>query len=207
MNEPAIRQTLPSSFNQTSSAADNTIVCPVRELPCNNEALMNPILAGFAIPNILPAARIAVAAVQAAASPFAETLELALGRSREVHPGTQGDESSWAELQTIQRSMKEDLQQRMAQAFSRAGIRLDEKIQLRLHPDDGTVEVLGDHPNRIALEAIFAENPEFGDTLRHLATLDQLHQTSDGQTRIEGPLKMSVMPHSTAGGVLIEIGE
>ena len=154
---------------------------------------MNPILAGLALPNALSAAHVAVNAVQAVGRPFSEALAFALNRSSGGHPGNPA-ESTLSELRVLAHSMRDAIERRMGQAFFDAGIRLDEKIHLRLNPNDGTVEATGDHPNRIAIEAVFAKNPGFGDDLHQLAAIERLLQAAGRQARPKGPLEVTVTP-------------
>ena len=170
---------------------------------------MNPILAGLAIPNALPAARMAVAAAQAAVQPFSEMMEFALGQSDPMRP-EKPTASNWPDLHAPDllakaSSMLDDLQRRIGQAFSGVGIQLGEDIHLRMNQVSGVVGVTGDHPNRIAIEAIFAENPEFGNDLEQLAKITRLLQPADHQGQTKGPQDMIIKPFHTEGGIRIEV--
>ena len=73
----------------------------------------------------------------------------------------------------------DSLERRLQEALSNAGIAGGLDVRLRVNPDDGAVEVVGDHPRRVAIENLFANDPQLSQDFRELAAIQQLLQAAD----------------------------
>ncbi len=166
---------------------------------------MNPILAGLAIPNALPTARMAARALQAATTPFGQVLDLAIGRMQET-PASDLKESTRSELQALAGSLKEGLQQKIEQAMADSGIRLNEEVRLRLNPQSGQIEVVGHHSNRATMEMALANDPEIGDDFRQLVAIRQLLEGSNSQPGLQAPMEMVIASPLDGARPLLEMG-
>lgn|GEM_PF-838219 len=86
-----------------------------------------------------------------------------------------------AEVRVRAAGLRDDLQRRLQQAFSGAGIAAGMEVRLRVNPDGGTVEVVGDHPQRVAIEGVFAGDPQLSQDFRNLTAIGQLLQAADSR--------------------------
>jgi len=80
-------------------------------------------------------------------------------------------------------SLRDDLERRLQQALREAGVDMGtgggSDVRLRISPSDGVIEVLGDHPQRVAIEAVFAGDPQLSSDFRQLVSINQLLQAAD----------------------------
>jgi hypothetical protein len=70
--------------------------------------------------------------------------------------------------------LRDDLQQRLQQVLTAVGITEGLEVRLRLNPDDASVEVIGNHPQRVAIEGLFASDPQLSQDFRNLTAIGQL---------------------------------
>ncbi len=94
-------------------------------------------------------------------------------------PGQVGIEL--ADVRLRAEELRDDLERRLQVAFSDAGIAGGLEVRLRVNPDDGAVEVVGDYPQRVALEGLFADDPQLSQDFRKLTAIDQLLQAAEMQ--------------------------
>lgn len=94
-------------------------------------------------------------------------------------PGETGIEL--AEVRTRADLLRDDLERRLQRALSDAGIAGGLEVRLRVNPDDAAVEVIGNHPQRVAIEAMFASDPTLSHDFRSLTAISQLLQAAHSQ--------------------------
>jgi hypothetical protein len=92
-------------------------------------------------------------------------------------PGETGIELS--EVRNRANLLRDDLQRRLSTALASAGIAAGLEVRLRVNPDDASVEVVGNHSQRVALEGLFVSDPKLSQDFRSLAAISQLLQAAD----------------------------
>ncbi len=160
---------------------------------------MDLVLLGLAAPKLLSAA---TAVGRRAVEPFAEALDAArglLGEKSELQatptklaparnphsqllselltgqPLISGDGSIEIEdIRTHADALQDSLQRRIHELLERAGIKLDDTVQLKVSPLDGQLEVEGDTPQRAVLEAALASDPSIAADFRQLSAMRSL---------------------------------
>jgi hypothetical protein len=159
---------------------------------------MEPIWLGLTAPKLISAA---TAVGRKAAEPFTEVLAAARGLLRDEpqssatpaplspadNPHSQllaevltgqalGGEGSLPidDIRTHAESFQDELQRRIQSLLTRAGIELDESVQLRVSPLDGQLEVEGDVPQRAMIEAALASDASIATDFRQLSAMKSL---------------------------------
>jgi hypothetical protein len=94
-------------------------------------------------------------------------------------PGQTGIEL--AEVRTRANQLRDDLERRLQEVLADTGIARGLEVRLRVNPEDGAVEVVGDHPQRVAIEGLFAGDPQLSQDFRSLTAISQLLQAADMQ--------------------------
>ncbi len=83
------------------------------------------------------------------------------------------------DIRTHANSLRDDIERRLNRALQDAGVDGGSELRLRISPSDGVVEVVGDHPQRVAIEALFAGDPDLSSDFRQLVAINQLLQAAD----------------------------
>ena len=94
-------------------------------------------------------------------------------------PGQTGIEL--ADVRTRANQLRDDLERRLQEILANSGIARELEVRLKVNPDDGAVEVVGDHPQRVAIEGLFAGDPQLSQDFRSLTAISQLLQAADKQ--------------------------
>lgn len=71
-------------------------------------------------------------------------------------------------------SLQQDLELRIAEALQAAGVDLGEEVRLRFSPVDGRLEIVGDSPERGAIESVLSADESIAADLRQLAAMRSL---------------------------------
>jgi hypothetical protein len=75
--------------------------------------------------------------------------------------------------------LRDDLQRRLQQVLATVGITGGLEVRLRVNPDDASVEVVGNHPQRVAIEGLLASDSQLSQDFRNLTAIDQLLHAAD----------------------------
>lgn len=103
-----------------------------------------------------------------------------LGELLTGHPQQPGETGiDLAEVRTQANLLRDNLQRRLQQALSDAGIAGGLEVRLRVNPDDASVEVVDSHPQRVAIEGLFASDPQLSQDFRSLTAISQLLHAAD----------------------------
>ena len=83
------------------------------------------------------------------------------------------------DIRTHADSLRNKFERKLQQALLDAGVDVGSEVRLRINPGDGVVEVMDDHPQRVAIEALFANDPNLSSDFRQLVAMNQLLQAAD----------------------------
>jgi hypothetical protein len=81
---------------------------------------------------------------------------------------------SIADIQTHVEQLQTDVEQRIESVLADAGIRLDSPLQIALSGIDGSLEVVGAHPQRAAIEAALNSDPTLAADFQVLSAEQKL---------------------------------
>jgi transposase len=99
-----------------------------------------------------------------------------------------GEEDATAES-TDAASYLDQLQSQLAgeieKSLSAAGVELTEPLTLRISPTDGSIEVVGDHPQRALIESALADEPDLAAQFAELFALRQELNAEDDENDSE----------------------
>jgi hypothetical protein len=134
---------------------------------------MEPVLLGLAAPSALnEAGNLLQRTLSAVAEPFSAIL----------HTVAESFASEKEERSTIETGdlgthlgeLQSTLAGSIEQTLAAAGIDLTEPIELRVSQIDGSLEVVGDHPQRALIESALADKPELAREFTEVIALRQL---------------------------------
>jgi transposase len=139
---------------------------------------IQPVLLGLAAPSAANAAgSLLERTLESVAEPFAMMLDAAA-------QVLAGEEDATAES-TDAASYLDQLQMQLAgeieKSLSAAGVELTEPLTLRISPTDGSLEVVGDHPQRALIESALADEPDLAAQLAELLALRQAFDAKDDE--------------------------
>lgn len=139
---------------------------------------MEPVLLGIAATSAASeAGSLLERTFETLAEPFATVLhavaEAMSAENDESAPIETGDLKS--HLEQMQASLAATIQQ----ALASAGVELTEPLELRNSEIDGTLEVVGDHPQKALIESAFADDPDLSQGFSELIALHQLLTAND----------------------------
>lgn len=139
---------------------------------------LQPVLLGLAAPSAANAAgSLLERTFESVAEPFAMMLDAAA-------QVLAGEEDATAES-TDAASYLDQLQVQLAgeieKSLSAAGVELTEPLTLRISPTDGSIEVVGDHPQRALIESALADEPDLAAQFAELFVLRQELNAEDDE--------------------------
>jgi hypothetical protein len=134
---------------------------------------MEPVLLGLAATSAASeAGSLLERTFHTVAEPFATVLhavaEAMSAENKESTPVETGDLQSY--LEEIQASLANSIQQ----ALASAGVELSEPLELRISEIDGSLEVVGEHPQKALIESALADDPDLARGFNELVALHQL---------------------------------
>jgi hypothetical protein len=131
---------------------------------------LQPVLLGLAAPSAANAAsNVLDRTLESVAEPFAMILDaVAEALTSEEQTESDGDVAN-TNLDALQIQLASQIEE----ALSAAGIELNEPIELRISPTDGSIEVVGEHPQRALIESALADEPNLATQFAELLALRQ----------------------------------
>ncbi len=134
---------------------------------------MDPVLLGLAAPSAARSAgNLLQRTLSAVAEPFSAILhtvaESLAAENQNQSTAQVGDLN--AQLNELQSTLAGDIHQTLAAA----GIDLTVPIEFRISQVDGSLEVVGDHPQRALIESALADNPDLANDFKEVIALRQL---------------------------------
>ena len=137
---------------------------------------MDALPLGLAAPVIGSALGSVGRVASAVRSPFTAIFEAA---SQKLPSESAGVETELEGLQGHLGSMQRNLEQRILEALSSAGIEIDGPIELKISEFDGSLEVSNGHPQRAVIEAALAADASIAVDFRRLSAIHSLLNTSE----------------------------
>ena len=139
---------------------------------------MEPVLLGLAATSAASeAGSLLQRTFETVAEPFAIVLhavaEAMSAKNEESAPIETDDLKS--HLEQMQASLATSIQQ----ALASAGVELTEPLELRISEIDGSLEVVGDHPQKALIESALADDPDLARGFNELIALHQLLTATD----------------------------
>jgi hypothetical protein len=140
---------------------------------------LQPVLLGLAAPSAANAAgSLLERTLESVAEPFAMILDaVAETLASEEQTESESDAAS-TNLDALQIQLASQIEE----ALSAAGIELNEPIELRISPTDGSIEVVGDHPQRALIESALADEPDLAAQFAELLALRQATEVDDEES-------------------------
>jgi hypothetical protein len=143
---------------------------------------LQPVLLGLAAPSAANAASsVLERTFESVAEPFAMMLDAAAqalaGEEEAASEST--DPGSYLDQLQVQ------VAERIEKTLSAAGVELTDSITLRISPNDGSIEVVGDHPQRALIESALADEPHLATVLDELFALRQMLNTEGDENHGE----------------------
>jgi len=103
-----------------------------------------------------------------------------LGELLTGQPVTTGSGSlEIADIRDHAEGLRSDLENRVRQALSGAGVQSTDRLLLRIAQSDGRLEVVGENSQRLSIEAALASDPSLARDFRQLAAIEQLLTAAD----------------------------
>ena len=84
-----------------------------------------------------------------------------------------------SDLKSHLEQMQASLAGRIQQALASAGVELTEPLELRISEIDGTLEVVGEHPQKALIESALADDSDMARGFNELIALQQLLTSTD----------------------------
>lgn len=134
---------------------------------------MEPVLLGLAAPSAVSAAgNLLERTLNTLAEPFSAVLHAvadSLSPANEEQAAVQA-----ADLQLDLAELQTNLASRIEQALASAGVELTEPLQLSISEIDGSLEVVGEHPQKALIESALADDRELSRDFSEALALQQL---------------------------------
>lgn len=139
---------------------------------------MEPVLLGLATPAAVNAAgNLLSRTLSTLAEPFSAVLHAvadSFAPANEEQAAVQV-----ADLQTALAELQSHLASRIEQALASAGVELTEPLKLSISEIDGSLEVVGEHPQKALIESALANDPELSRSFAEAIALQQLLAGAD----------------------------
>jgi hypothetical protein len=146
---------------------------------------LQPVLLGLAAPSAANAAgSVLDRTLESVAEPFAMILDAVA----EALASEEQGESERGVASTNLDALQIQLANQIEEALSAAGIELTEPIELRVSPTDGSIEVVGEHPQRALIESALADEPNLTAQFTELLALRQATEVDDKESNEFVPL-------------------
>lgn len=137
---------------------------------------IQPVLLGLAAPSAANAVgSLLKRTLDSVAEPFALVLDAVAEALASEEQTESADEAAVTSLDALQIQLAGEIEK----ALSAAGIELTEPITLRISPTDGTLEVVGDHPQRALIESALADEPDLAARFANLFALRQASEVDN----------------------------
>jgi hypothetical protein len=134
---------------------------------------MEPVLLGLAAPSAANAAsNLLERTVNTLSKPFAAVLH-AMTDSADTADQT-APALEVANLETQFAKLQTNLAQQINKALASAGVELTEPLELRVSEIDGSLEVVGNHPQRALIESALADDEQLSQNFTTAIALQQL---------------------------------
>lgn len=139
---------------------------------------LQPVLLGLAAPS---AANAAGSLLERTFESVAEPFALMLDAAAQVLAGDEEAASESTEAGSYLDQLQAQVAGGIEKALSAAGIELTEPLALRISSTDGSLEVVGDHPQRALIESALADSPDLAAHFAELFVLQQALEAADDE--------------------------